>query len=144
MIFNARIDGWSAQDFHESCDGKGPTISFIQIKDGPCIGGFTTMKWRSIKEDEDEEERKDKFLSDRYAFLFNLDDKLVIPIKNSSRAIAGQPDNGPTYGNGDLVVFSRFNEPNHLRSMPKESSYNIPEANNRNILTKSQKQQTSI
>ena len=144
MIFNARKEGWSALDFHESCDGQGPTISFIQIKDGPCIGGFTTMKWRSIKDDEDEEERKDKFLSDRYAFLFNLEDKLVIPIKNSSRAIAGHPDNGPTYGNGDLVVFSRFNEPNHLRSMPKESSYNIPEVNNRNILTKSQKQQTSI
>lgn len=42
MIFNARIDGWRADDFHENCDGKGPTISFIQLKDGPCIGGFST------------------------------------------------------------------------------------------------------
>lgn len=83
-------------------------------------------------------------MSDRYAFIFNLDDKIIIPIKNSSRAIAGHPDNGPTYGNGDLVVFSKFNEPNHLRSMPTESSYNIPEVNNRNFLTKSQRQQSSI
>jgi hypothetical protein len=51
MIFNARRDGWTAEDFHEKCDGQGPTISFIQIKDGPCIGGFTTAKWRSIEED---------------------------------------------------------------------------------------------
>jgi hypothetical protein len=79
-------------------------------------------------------------LSDRYSFIFNLDEKLLIPVKNSNRAIAGHPDNGPTYGNGDLVVFSRFNEPNHLRSMAKESVYNIPEVNNKNMLTGSPKQ----
>ena len=57
-------------------------------------------------------------------------------MKNSERAIAGHPDNGPTYGNGDLVVFSKFNEPHHLRSMTEESSYNIPEVNKKNVLTK--------
>jgi hypothetical protein len=132
MIFNARKDGWSASDFHEKCDDIGPTISFIQLKNGPCIGGFTTAKWRSIEE----EERSNQFLSDRYSFIFNLDDNLFIKVKNSNRAIAGHPDNGPTYGNGDLVVFSKFNEPNHLRSMAKESVYNIPEVNGKNVLTK--------
>lgn len=42
MIFNARNDGWKASNFHEKCDGQGATVSFIQIKNGACIGGFTT------------------------------------------------------------------------------------------------------
>jgi hypothetical protein len=82
-------------------------------------------------------------LNDRYSFIFNLDDNLFIPVKNSNRAIAGHPDNGPTYGNGDLVVFSKFNEPNHLRSMAKESVYNIPEVDGKNVLTRSPRQQSS-
>ncbi len=82
-------------------------------------------------------------MSDRYSFIFNLDDKLFIPVKNSSRAIAGHPNNGPTYGNGDLVVFSKFNEPNHLRSMAKEPVYNIPEINGKNLLTTRSNQQRS-
>jgi hypothetical protein len=73
-----------------------------------------------------------------------LDDKLLIPVKNSIRAIAGHPENGPTYGNGDLVVFNKFNDSNKLRSMPEEPSYNIPEINNKNMLTKSVLQNATI
>ena len=47
MIFNARRDGWKAKDFHENCDLKGPTLSLVQVKNGPCIGGFTTAQWSS-------------------------------------------------------------------------------------------------
>ena len=43
MIYNAREDGWKAKDFHKKCDRKGPTVSITKVKDGPCIGGFTTV-----------------------------------------------------------------------------------------------------
>ncbi len=52
MIFDSKKDGKRAEDFHEKCDGRGPTVSFIQIKDGPCIGGFTTAHWRKIEEED--------------------------------------------------------------------------------------------
>jgi hypothetical protein len=42
MIFNAKVDGWKAKDFHSKCDLQGPTLSIMKIKDGPVIGGFTT------------------------------------------------------------------------------------------------------
>ena len=29
MIYNARNDGWKASNFHEKCDGQGPTVSLI-------------------------------------------------------------------------------------------------------------------
>ena len=106
------------------------------MKDGPCVGGFTTAQWRSLDDNQ--------FLSDRYAFVFNLNDQLHIPVKTQEKAVAGHSGNGPTYGNGDLVVFSKFNEPNHLRSMSEESTYNIPEVNGINVLTKSGKQRSTV
>lgn len=129
MIFNARQHGWKAKDFHEYCDGKGPTVSFIQVKNGPCIGGFTTASWKGIEES--------KFISDRYSFLFNLTDEVHIPIKYSEQGIAWHGDNGPTYGNGDLVVFSRFNESDHLRAMPEKKPFFVEKRNGKNILTNS-------
>jgi len=83
-------------------------------------------------------------MSDRYAFIFNLDDKLHFQVKEQEKAIAGHAGNGPTFGNGDLVLFSKFNEAGHLKSMTEESSYNIPEHSGLNILTKSSKQRTTI
>ena len=128
MIFNAKEDGWKAKDFHKKCDLQGPTISFIQIKDGPIVGGFTTAQWRNADND---------FVSDRYAFIFNLTDGTFLPIRKSERAMACHKDNGPTYGNGDLVVFSKFNETGHLRSMTDEPQYNIQEIKGKNQITNS-------
>ena len=58
-----------------------------------------------------------------------------IPIKYSEHGIAWFADNGPTYGNGDLVVFSRFNESDHLRAMTEKKPYFVEKRNGKNILT---------
>jgi hypothetical protein len=42
-LYLASLDGWYAEDFHRQCDGRGPTISLFKVKDGPWIGGFTTV-----------------------------------------------------------------------------------------------------
>ncbi len=34
--------GWKAEDFHERSDYKDWTVSLFKIKDGDCVGGFTT------------------------------------------------------------------------------------------------------
>jgi hypothetical protein len=34
--------GWMCIDFHSRCDKRGPTISLFKVKDGDCIGGYTT------------------------------------------------------------------------------------------------------
>jgi hypothetical protein len=69
--------------------------------------------------------------------LFNLTDEVHIPIKYSEQGIAWHGDNGPTYGNGDLVVFSRFNESDHLRAMPEKRAFFVEKRNGKNILTNS-------
>ena len=56
-----------AKDFHAKCDRKGPTITFIQLKNGPLIGGFTTAHWKNCRDSD--------FVNDRYSFIFNLTEK---------------------------------------------------------------------
>jgi hypothetical protein len=37
--------GWYRDDFHERVDHKDWTITLFKIKDGDCVGGFTTQSW---------------------------------------------------------------------------------------------------
>ena len=40
----AKTDGWAASTFHSNCDGKGPTVTIIQV--GSYIfGGYTDLSW---------------------------------------------------------------------------------------------------
>ncbi len=42
LLYRGSTDGWLAADFHRKSDGKGPTISLFKIKDGDCVGGYTS------------------------------------------------------------------------------------------------------
>ncbi|XP_015748354.1 PREDICTED: ADAMTS-like protein 3 [Acropora digitifera] len=44
--WHAKTDGWAASTFHSNCDGKGPTVTIIQV--GSYIfGGYTDVSWSS-------------------------------------------------------------------------------------------------
>ena len=43
--------------------------------------------------------------------------------------------NGPTYGVGELVLYSKFNESDNLKSMTEMKPYHIPIKDGRNQLT---------
>ena len=44
--WRAKTDGWAASTFHSNCDGKGPTVTIIQV--GSYIfGGYTDVPWSS-------------------------------------------------------------------------------------------------
>ena len=44
--WRAKTDGWVASTFHSNCDGKGPTVTIIQV--GRYIfGGYTDVSWSS-------------------------------------------------------------------------------------------------
>ena len=48
MIYRGSQHGFKAKDFHEQCDGKGPTISLFKLSNGECIGGYTQAQWTSV------------------------------------------------------------------------------------------------
>ena len=42
--WHAQTDGWAASTFHNNCDGKGPTVTIIQV--GSYIfGGYVDKSW---------------------------------------------------------------------------------------------------
>ena len=44
--WRAKTGGWAASTFHSNCDGKGPTVTIIQV--GSYIfGGYTDVSWSS-------------------------------------------------------------------------------------------------
>lgn len=45
LLLRGSLHGWNAEDFHQRCDGWGPTISLFKVKDGDCIGGYTNAEW---------------------------------------------------------------------------------------------------
>ena len=42
--WQAKTDGWAASTFHSNCDGKGPTVTIVQV--GSYIfGEYTDKSW---------------------------------------------------------------------------------------------------
>ena len=46
--WHAKTDGWASSTFHSNCDGKGPTVTIIQV-DKYIFGGYTDVSWYSSK-----------------------------------------------------------------------------------------------
>jgi hypothetical protein len=89
LKYKASKDGWKAKDFHKMSDGLGPTIALYKIKNGSCIGGFTSAKWSTSQKDN---------VIDPSALLFNLTLKKFFPCKNKNWAIRNKSEFGPTFG----------------------------------------------
>ena len=44
--WQGKTDGWASSTFHSKCDGKGPTVTIVQV--GSYIfGGYTDKSWSS-------------------------------------------------------------------------------------------------
>ena len=65
LLYRGSRDGFGAAEFHKRCDGKGPTISFIEsLEHKQRFGGFTSLLWSS---------NGSYGTNDATAFLFSLD-----------------------------------------------------------------------
>lgn len=47
LCYRASEDGWSAEDFHTSCNDKGPTLTLVQVEEN-IFGGFSGQSWEGI------------------------------------------------------------------------------------------------
>lgn len=64
IIFHSVTHGCNSAEFHRRCDGKGPTLILVRLRDGLIIGGFTKVAWKSTQ--------SDTYLHDPSAFLFSI------------------------------------------------------------------------
>ena len=118
LIYKATCDGFHGDNFHNYCDGKGPTMTIIQSKDGNYLfGGYTEISWSS----------DGTYKSDPAAFLFTLTNPHGIqPTKflknpNKGYSIVHLKEHGPGFGGvvtnkqhyKDIQIFKNANQNNN-------------------------------
>ena len=135
LLYRGSDDGWELEDFHSRCDGKGPTITLLQVKDGDCIGGYTKAQWSSPSSPE--------FCGDDEAFLFNLTCNRHFPSRKTGNDINCLRDTGPCFNGGSEgeldVVDSPFNGDGKCFSSVNNPGFEIPQdGNGLNMLTNQQ------
>lgn len=104
-LYRASTDGFDSKDFHNKCDNFAPTIVFVQTTAGKIIGGYSTVPWKSSKEEME-------FAVDKTneCFIFSLSLKQKCPLKTPEYAICFGKERGPTFGGGiDLEIVSNSN-----------------------------------
>ena len=117
LLYRGSSDGWSASQFHQRCDGKGPTlvlagcrrvgnlIAGLPVSENQVetFGGFTSQPWKSSMASLEAEDDK--------AFVFSTLTRQKYPVD----CITTNGARGPIFGH-DMLVFS-LNEP------PKASQF---------------------
>jgi len=96
ILYVASKDGDSGRDFHEKCDGKGPTIVIIRTTTGNVFGGYAGVSWRS--------DNTNSYSST--SFLFRLRPSIGNYAKiggRRKRALFNGIDYGPIFGGGDDI-----------------------------------------
>jgi hypothetical protein len=105
LLLRGSRDGFTPKKFHELCDGKNNTVTFIKIKGiEEIIGGYNPLKWES----------SDTWGKTKESFIFsfknkNIKDAIISNIENIDRALAYHPEHGPCFGN-DMAMFSSGNQ----------------------------------
>ena len=70
LLFRASDHKWSAKEFHNRCNNKGPTVTIVKSSVGRLSGGFAKTSWQS---------KKEGYQDDPHAFLFSIDSELTFP-----------------------------------------------------------------
>ena len=103
LIFKMSENGSDSKNFHKFCDNKGPTLTLISTSEGKKFGGFTPLNWKNVG----------GFINDKsmstFIFSLNLNKKFDI-INKENNAIKVDENNGPNFGNGDIIVYQDMKE----------------------------------
>ena len=103
LIFKMTENGSDSTNFHEFCNEKGPTLTLISTNEGKKFGGFTPLEWKN----------EGGFISDEslQTFIFSLNLNKKYDLKDLEKnAIKLDSNNGPNFGNGDIIVYQNMKE----------------------------------
>ncbi|PKK59346.1 hypothetical protein RhiirC2_794957 [Rhizophagus irregularis] len=101
IVNSGSRDGFTPKKFHELCDNKPNTVTFIKIKGTKeIIGGYNLLEWKSFT-------RWDK-TKDSFIFSFknknNFKDAILSKVVNSDRALWFSYTTGPYFGNDINII----------------------------------------
>jgi len=98
-IYVASYDGDGASDFHDNCDGKGPTVVIVESRTGHVFGGYTDVSWGSSNVHKESSS----------SFLFQLRPNFIqYDLQDKKYAVEHNQKYGPIFGAGyDLSILDR-------------------------------------
>ncbi|GBC41165.2 carbohydrate-binding module family 13 protein [Rhizophagus irregularis DAOM 181602=DAOM 197198] len=102
LLFRGSRDGLTRNKFHRICNNKSRTVTIIKVKDSSeILGGYNPIEWKS---DESYGTTKDSFI---FSFSNNdgIENYILSRIMNEKHAIFNSPYYGPTFGEGDLILW---------------------------------------
>jgi len=109
-IYRGTRDGLTPDDFHYSCDYKGPTITVIRDVEGYVYGGYTSRHWDS----------SGGWQFDSSAAIFSLigpneSAPMRLPIRRGHRAIYSSSESLPHFGDTDDIMMYHDQQGVHSR-----------------------------
>jgi hypothetical protein len=117
LLLRGSRDGFTPKKFHELCDDKYNTVTFIKIKGtSEIVGGYNPLKWESSN--------SLGKTNDSFIFSFkdkNIKDAIFSKIENANYALNYHPDHGPYFGQ-DVVIYAskdKFTNYDRIRCMKK-------------------------
>ncbi|XP_074627718.1 obscurin-like isoform X2 [Acropora palmata] len=122
--WQAKTDGWAASTFHSNCDGKGPTVTIIQV--GSYIfGGYTDVSWSSPSSCASASSSKSFIYS-----LYNINGFSPVKLQIKSRwqryAIYRCSRYGPIFGGGADIYISNNAASNRYSYTGCGNTYHLP------------------
>ena len=90
LLFRAYKDGFTASAFHQKCDGKNFTVTFVLTNNGRRFGGFTDQAW----------DQSNSYKKGSNGFIFSLDNNEIYYNKNSNYNIYSNSSYGQVFGGG--------------------------------------------
>ena len=97
-IYQSRMDGPTANDFHRLCDGNTNLLVLIKTTDGKKIGGYTSIGFNSFN----------RSYHDDTAFIFSIDKREIYPNIKGKTAVDSFYNLGPCFSGDSIKIFDNF------------------------------------
>ena len=94
LLYRKSRDGSTPNDFHNKCDNKGITITFIETTKGYKFGGYTELQWD-----------KSGGKTDKSTFIFSINKNQKFTSRNNNNSIYCHSSEGPRFGCGYPEIY---------------------------------------
>ncbi|GBC06760.1 hypothetical protein RclHR1_07020003 [Rhizophagus clarus] len=102
LLFRGINDGIYPDNFHEICDFHSRTVVIAKVKgSNEILGGFNPIAWKSAE----------RYSNTKDSFIFSFNNKgsdenhILSRIVDNHHAIDNRSYYGPSFGNGDLIIW---------------------------------------
>ena len=97
LLYKSSYEEFSAEKFKANCGGIPDTVVLALTNNGRIIGGYTPLRWQSVRNTEEID-------SSKKTFIFALDEGKMFPLKSGEVAISNRDNWGPVFGRNEIEI----------------------------------------